>query len=399
LGVNIRLVIATAHGTAHPDFADLVAQFGRLFGRRRQAGGALAVRVAGEVVVDVWAGYADPVRGIPWTRDTAAVSFSTSKGVAATVVHRLADRGVIAYEAPVARYWPDFAQRGKGEVTVAQLLSHMGGLHRVRGLSRDPAEVRDHHHMAALLAAAPARPHPGTRSGYHALSFGWLVAGLVEHATGEDVRVVLRRELAEPLGADGLTFGAEPAIRHRVARPHPIPPAIGDGLVERLGGGAAALRRTRGFGEAFFAPGVAEVAFSDALLDLCMPAVNGVFTARSLAALYAALADRGVVDGHRLLAEDLVREIGRVRARDRDYVLGWPMRWRMGYHQAFVSPGIRAPEAFGHFGFGGSGAWADPETRTSLAFVTNRVGASTPLGDTRLLRFGATALRTVRAAA
>ena len=119
-----------------------------------------------------------------------------------------------------------------------------------------------------------------------------------------------------------------------------------------------------------------------------MPAVNGVFTARALATMYGALANGGTVDGTELLSRRTVHEAGRVVTRDRDYILGLRMRWRLGYHQAFT--GLRSPRrAFGHFGFGGSGGWADPSSGISVGFVTNRLGtATTPMADARLIRLG-----------
>jgi CubicO group peptidase (beta-lactamase class C family) len=162
--------------------------------------------------------------------------------------------------------------------------------------------------------------------------------------------------------------------------------------MDRVAARVEHLRRTRYFAEALLIDGFERLLYNDPdrrILDTEMPAANGVFTARSLAKVYAALATDGSVDGVQVLTPETLREAGRVQHRGRDYVLGLPMRWRLGYHQAFTA-GRPAWKAFGHFGYGGSGAWADPETGLSLAFVTNRLGSiTTPVGDVRLPRLGA----------
>jgi CubicO group peptidase (beta-lactamase class C family) len=384
-------------GHLEPIFAPLAHAFARRYARPRSAGGALAVYLRGEPVVDIWAGCADARTARPWTQDTATVCFSTTKGVMAMVLHRLVDRGLLSYEDTVAKHWPDFGQNHKQRVTVRQVLAHLAGLHRVRGLVTDPGEVRDHKHMATVMAAAAPRPWPGTKPGYHAFTFGWIVAGIIEHVTGEDIRTVLARELTEPLGADAMWLGAPEELRAGLARFSPEP-AVGDEVLDWVGRRAGGLTLTRGFSEAFLAPGFGSLLFSADIHDTVMPAVNGVFTARSLARMYSVLANDGMLEGRQVLSPDLVREVGRVQTRQRDYVLAWPMRWRLGFHQGFVWRG-GAPKAFGHFGFGGSGGWADPETGLALAFVTNRVTATTPVGDARLLRLGTLALRIARDAA
>ena len=368
-----------------------------MYGKPEQGGGALAVYLRGEPVVDVWAGYADPATRRRWEADTVAMSFSTTKGIASTLVHRLADADLVAVGAPVARYWPEFAAEGKERVTVAQMMAHAGGLHGLRDLVAHADELLDHRAMAARLAAARSSPDPGTASGYHGLTYGWLVAGLVEAITGEDVREVLRREIAEPLGiTDGLWFGAPPQHRDRVAVLVPdMTRATGwiEGIIGRVNQRFPGSRHA----EAFLVPGIGSVLFDPVRIhETAFPAVNGMFTARSLARVYGALANRGVVDGIRLLRPGTVHAAGRIQQRGRDYILGIPMRWRMGYHQAFVL-GRLPRRAFGHFGFGGSGAWADPETGLAIAFVTNRLGsASTPMGDLRLPRLGRVALALAR---
>ena len=384
-------------GKADRRFKPLVERFAGIFRRPSHGGGALAAYWNGERVVDVWTGFADSKGETPWERDTAAMSFSTTKGVVSTVVHRLVERGLLDYDEPLAAYWPAFADAGKEHLTLRLLLSHQAGLHRIRGLVPTVDDLLDHDAVTELLAAqTPDAPRRGG-TGYHAFTFGWLVAGLVKQVTGMGLREAVATELAEPLGLDGFWIGAPASEWHRVAELFPPLPKVLP--LERLAARVESNKRTRYLAEALLIDGWERLVFEDPdrrILNTEMPAANGVFTARDLAKMYAALATDGTVDGVKVLSPDILHEAGRVQNRSRDYVLGLPMRWRLGYHQAFTA-GRPAWRAFGHFGYGGSGAWADQETGLSLAFVTNRLGSvTTPVGDIRLPRLGAAALGVVR---
>lgn len=384
-------------GKADRRFKPLIQRFHAMFRRPSNGGGALAVYWRGEPVVDVWTGYSDSKGERPWERDTAAMSFSTTKGVASTVVHRLVDRGLLSYDEPLATYWPAFGDDAKQHLTLRMLMSHQAGLHRIRGLAASADDLLDHETITEMIAAqVPGGPRRGG-SGYHGFTYGWLIAGLVKQVTGYGLREAVELELAKPLELDGFWIGAPEDQWHRVAELFPPLPKI-------LGADAMAARaenfsRTRYLAEALMIDGWERLVFDDPdrrILGAEMPAANGVFTARDLAKMYAALAMDGTVDDVQVLSPDTLNEAGRVQSRTRDYVLGLPMRWRLGYHQAFTA-GRPAWKAFGHFGYGGSGAWADPETGMSLAFVTNRLGSvTTPVGDIRLPRLGAAALAVAR---
>ena len=382
-------------GNADRRFRPLVERFDAMFRKPSHGGGAICLYYKGEPVVDVWTGFADSQGQVPWERDTAAMSFSTTKGAVSTVVHRLVDRELLAYDEPLATYWPAFAADDKRHITLRLLLSHQAGLHRIRGLVPTPEGLLDHANIAQLLSGqVPHAPRRGG-TGYHGFTFGWLVAGLVQEVTGMGLREAVEVELAKPLELDGFWIGAPEDQWHRVAELFPpMPKAVG-----HLADAAERFRVTRYFAEALVIDGFERLLFDDPdrrILGTEMPAANGVFTARSLAKMYAALATDGSVDGVQVLSPETLREAGRVQNRGRDYVLGLPMRWRLGYHQGFTS-GRPAWKAFGHFGFGGSGAWADQETGLALAFVTNRLGSvTTPVGDVRLPRLGSAALSVVR---
>jgi CubicO group peptidase (beta-lactamase class C family) len=375
-------VTATQDHVVAPAFAPVERAFRRLMGPGR-GGGALVVRQGGEVVVRVVAGHADRRGTRPWTPETLAVSFSTSKGAASTVVHRLADRGLLGYDDRVADHWPAFAAGGKEDVTVRHLLTHRAGLSSVRAIAERAEHALDHRLMEERLAAR-AVAAPRSRSAYHAITYGWLVAGLVRAITGQGLQELVRTELAEPLGVDGLHIGAPETGRERIAEP------VGTAL-RHLGSAAKVLLplsarapRARAAFDALHLAGFDRLFEGDPppIWDTEMPAVNGIFSADGLASLYAALAS----DGDGLLSPETTRELGRVQVRTRDVVLALPMRWRLGYHQAFGT-GSEGSRAFGHFGYGGSGAWADPSLRLAVGFVTNRIGqVSTPLGDLTLYR-------------
>lgn len=374
-----------------PGFEPVARAFARIVGRGR-GGGALVVRVRGETVVDLCTGAADR-RGVrPWKPETLAIGFSTTKGVASTVIHRLADRGALSYDEPVAAYWAEFAAGGKERVTVRDLLTHRAGLHSVRAVAARAEDLLDHEAMEEKLAARSVRA-PTERSAYHAITYGWLLAGLARRITGKGLAELARTEVTEPLGIAGLHIGVPDEAREHVAEP------VGAAL-RQLGSTADVTaplwmrsRRSRTTIDALHVPGFHRLFEGDhpPIWTTEMPAVNGAVSARALAAMYAPLATGG--DGY--LTPETVDALGRVQVRTADAVLGIRMRWRLGYHQAF-GPGRAAPRAFGHYGYGGSGGWADPDRGLSVGFVTNRIGSlTTPLGDLNLYRLNRVVMQCV----
>lgn len=379
-----------------PRYRSLVDAFRALFGRRKDGGGALAVYQHGVPLVDVWAGYADVSTGAPWTADTMAMSFSTSKGVASTMVHRLVQRGVLDVDEPVVTWWPEFGANGKADITLSDVLTHRAGLHRVRGVAETPGDLLDHRRMADRLAARAPERTLGVPA-YHAMTFGYLIAAIVERATGSTFAEVLAEEVTGPLGIEGM-FISTPAEHHEKIAPffQSLAPLGLD--IARAGHYIKRVPRMRPFVDALLPHGFEQFLNTPAMYAAVVPAANGVFTARGLAKMYGALANKGVVEGEEFLDPGVLAEAGKVRSRERDRVLGFTMRWRLGYHQAFVRSGQQPVKGFGHFGLGGSGAWADPDTGLALAFVTNRLGAATtPIADVRLARLGAVALQCARA--
>jgi CubicO group peptidase (beta-lactamase class C family) len=373
-------------GFVHPDFGGVTQALRKVAAHKRGGGAAAAVYHRGELVVDAWTGARDEA-GSPWLEDTMAMSFSTTKGVVATTVHRLVDRGLIDYDEPVATYWPEFAEGGKQFITVRHLLSHSAGLHPLRDVITGAYEMLDWDLVCTQLARQTPRYEPGTRHGYHGITYGFLVGEVIRRVTGMPVHDAVETEIVKPLGLDGMSIGAPPDRRDRVAQ---LLVNFGDAeRAERFARRAARLAWMRPAIDTFVVPESDRLYASSAVLDGPIPAVNGCFTARSLARMYAALAGGGVLDGERFLSTETLRRATEIQGSGIDIVVGFPMRWRLGYHLAATTKGI-IPNGFGHFGYGGSGAWADPDNDLAVAFVCNRV-AGTPFGDLRFLRVGAQA--------
>ncbi|HUW04135.1 MAG TPA: serine hydrolase domain-containing protein [Acidimicrobiales bacterium] len=391
-------------GYAHPEFAAVEATFRNQLDKTN-GGAAVAVYHRGEKVVDLWGG-SRTNEGDPWTEDTIAMCYSTTKGVASFALHLQVEAGLVSYDEPVATYWPEFAQNGKEGVTVRHVLSHSAGLHRVRSVVERAHHMLDWDHMVNALAQEPPAYEPGTKCGYHAMTYGWLVGEIVRRVTGKDLGEVVADSIATPLGLDGLYLGCPPEERHRVAPLEPMTsgrqllPKRMRGVEKKIGEQFAkglSLARSpinpRRMINALIPRGMEDIIASPELMDAEVPAVNGFFSARSLAAMYGVLAGRGQLNGVRLLAPELVDQIGEVQISKRDLVLVVPMKWRLGYHRLMTSKGP-SDTGFGHFGFGGSGGWADPTKDLAVAMVCNR-GNGTPVGDMRLMRLSTAAYESV----
>ncbi|OBJ56506.1 serine hydrolase domain-containing protein [Mycobacterium sp. 1423905.2] len=355
-------------GAADPRFACVVNTFGKLFPGPRFGGGALSVYVEGEPVVDVWTGWSDRDGETPWDADTGAMVFSASKGVAATVIHRLADRGLLSYDEPVAHYWPEFGANGKSEITVREMLAHRAGLSHLPRVTKD--ELLDQHLMEERLAAAPVDRNAG-RAAYHAFTYGWLTSGLARAVTGKSMRELFRSEIAEPLDTDGIHLGRPPADAPTTAAQIMFPQTqranpVFDLLAPRL----AELPVAGGLG-AMYVRGITSLIQGDTpLLDSEIPSVNAVVTARGLARMYGALANGGRAGDTQLVSKDLARGLlGKLSLRP-DLNMVVPMSFHLGYHGSPV-PGLL--RGYGHAGLGGTIGWADPASRSAFAFVHNRL--------------------------
>jgi CubicO group peptidase (beta-lactamase class C family) len=393
------------HGHLHPDFASVGKAF-RAILPREAGGAAVCVYYNGEKVVDAWGGTRDR-EGSPWERDTISVSFSTTKGVASTLLHIAADRGLVDIEAPVAEYWPEFSRHGKEAIKVRHVLCHEAGLYHIADMVDHARELLDWDTMVErLVDAKPVHP-PGAAHGYHGLTYGYLVGEILHRAYGGKLFAdILKDELATPLGLKGLFCGVPLEEQHRcatlMAPSWDAPPEVRRRNVERAWRGAERWKRrlsrvgirydpTQTLG-ALLPRGMDEIDFnSTEFRSAPIPAANGMFTARSLAKMYACLSLGGELDGTRLISESAVRRAGQRQNRGAGLVMPISMGWRLGYHRVF-SVGARIPEGFGHFGYGGSGAFADPLRRLSVGLTVNS-GVGTPFGDARIARIAGAAVR------
>ena len=365
-------------GHCAPRFAKVKDAFAKNFAVENEVGASFAATLNGEWVVDLWGGHANAARTRPWRSDSLANVWSTTKAMTAVCAHVLADRGQLDFDKPVARYWPEFAAAGKGEIPVRQLLSHQSGL---AGLSEPfPAEgVLDWTRFCAALAAQKPLWEPGTRSGYHAITFGHLVGEVLRRSDGRSLGAFFRDEVAAKLGAEfwiGLPESEEPRVVEMVPPDPPAPlaepPRPGDSNFE--------LRR------ALANPSMTQaIANTRAWRAAEVPAANGQANARGAARIMAALACGGSLDGVRLMRETSVERAIAEQCYGRDLVLG-PMRWGLGFMLASKDlPLSPNPRTFGHGGWGGSFAFADCDARVSGAYVMNRMSPGTT-GDKRLGR-------------
>jgi CubicO group peptidase (beta-lactamase class C family) len=386
-------------GHADPKFASVTNAFARLFARGR-GGGALAVYVDGEPVVDIWAGTSDRAGKTLWDSNTAAMPYSASKGIASTVIHRLADRGLIDYDAPVAEYWQDFGANGKSKITVRQLMTHSAGLSELAHLAKNADELLDHRLMEERLAAAK----PGVllgRPAYHSLTYGWLMAGLARSVTDKGMAELFRTEIAQPLGVEGIYLGTPPVGAPTVASGFngsmgAMNSRAGKRIVPRTlrtPGPLGAFMRTA------FVPGFESLLDVDhpRILDTEMPAANAMVTASALGAIYSAIACDGQSPNGRFLSAERVRQLAHVQTRQLDRTLYIPFAWRLGYHSIPV-PG--AQRGFGHVGLVGSMGWADRNSRMAIGFVHNRLPDLRYLAYDQMMgfRLAPIAIRAARAA-
>jgi len=395
-------------GRLHPDFKAVEHTLRELLGKY-PGGAAVCVYHRGERVVDLWGGYSDDGK-TPWSRDTMAPSFSTTKGVASTLLHIYADRGLIDYDARVADYWPEFGQAGKEDITVRQVLAHQSGLYHIRQMIDHVDRMLDWKHMIQAIEQTMPAHTPGTRTGYHGLTYGFLVGEIVQRVSGKKFAGLVQSEIAKPLGLDGLFIGTPKRELPRAAQlifPERTQSLARTNFGSRLEVYAARLSRVlRRLGvdsdltsifDALAPRGISDFDFgSPETLSVAIPAGNGLFTARSLARMYALLANGGELDGVRLLSTDTVDAASTLQTpTGKNSVIPFDMRWRLGYHGVFTTRGT-PKQAFGHFGFGGSGAWADPTRDLAVALIVNS-GLGTPFGDTRTARISGAALASARA--
>ncbi len=360
-------------GQCDARFEKVRAAFTANFESRGEVGAATAVTLDGRPVVDLWGGHMEKECLRPWTRDTLVNVYSTTKGLTAICAQRLVDAGQLDLDAPVARYWPEFAQAGKDKIPVRWLLSHRAGLPAVK--KPLPVEaIYDWGTMCAAIAEQEPWWEPGARHGYHALTFGWLVGEVVHRITGMSLGTYFRTEIAEPLGLD-CHIGLEARHDSRTANVIPAPPLpagqadLMRQIMEQNGGLMSKALNNPPFFERRDAVNSRQWRAAE------VPAANAHTTARSLARLYGALAIGGELDGVRVLTPAGIERCYTEQSLGPDAVLVIQTRFGSGF--MLPQPGWplgQNPRVFGHPGAGGSIGYADPDARIGFGYTMNQMG-------------------------
>jgi CubicO group peptidase (beta-lactamase class C family) len=356
-----------------PPGCDMVrTAFADNFARGEELGARFTLTLDGEVVVDLMGGFADRARTRPFAEDTLTPIFSTMKAVAAIMIARLVDQGRLDYGQRVAEVWPEFGQAGKDRITVEQVLSHQAGLPGF--LAAPPGGWFDWDAVCKALAAMKPLWEPGTASGYHPVTFGFLVGEIFRRVDGRTLGRALRDDIAEPFGLD-LWIGLPEAERHRAAdvvRPNALP---------KFGPPSDALKA------AFLSPwSTPKLADQAELRETEVLSSNGYTRADSLALIMSALARDGSMGARDLLSPGMTARLAAERIRGQDLVLPYEVSWGAGVMRnapnMFYGP---TPDSFGHSGWGGSCAFADPSWGLACAYVMNRQSPHL-IGDPRSRR-------------
>jgi CubicO group peptidase (beta-lactamase class C family) len=339
-----------------------------------EMGASLAVTINGKFVVDIWAGFADEKGTKPWQEDTIVNVYSTTKAMAALCILMLVDRNQLDLDAPVAKYWPEFGQAGKKNIPVRYLLSHTSGL---AGFTESiPVEaLYDWNKIIKLLAAQTPWWEPGTKSGYHSLTFGYPLGELVRRITGKTMGQFFRDEVAIPLGADfhiGLPEEHEPRVGVMIP-----PPVISPGEEGYIDPGSMMGKLMNN------PPLKAEYSRDRAWRAAEIPAANGHGNARSVSRIGAAIACGGELNGIRLLSLSTIEKAIEEQIYDIDLALNMPIRWGLGFGLSSKEMPLGPnPRTFFWGGWGGSLMLMDLDAKISFSYVMNKMAANV-LGDIR----------------
>jgi len=358
-------------GFVQDRYAPVRAVFEGSLASGADVGASFCATLEGETVVDLWGGHADEAKTRPWVKDTIVNVYSTTKTMTALTALMIADRGELDFDAPVAKYWPEFAAAGKADVKVSHLMSHSSGLSGWKA-PMTLADMYDWEKATALLAAQAPYWEPGTASGYHAATQGYLVGEVVRRITGRSLGTVFREEIAEPLGAD-FHIGLPASEDGRVA--DLIPPPPGGGIMD---GEQSELVRNMSSNPPIDPMDTRTRAWRAAEI----PAANGHGNARSVAEIHAILANGGVAKGKRIMSEAGCRKALELQIEGTDMVLGVPARFGMGFGLAGGAVPFPNPNTIYWGGYGGSIAVIDMDAHATYGYAMNKM-AGTTTGDMR----------------
>ncbi len=341
-----------------------------LVDRDVERGLQVAAYLNGELVVDAWAGVADASTGRPVDGDTLFTVWSVTKGVAATAIHVLADRGQLDYDTPIAEYWPEFGVNGKQRITLRHALTHTSGIPQMPE-NLEPEDVINWDRMCRAIAELRPLWEPGTATGYHAMTYGWVVGEVARRVDGRPIERIIQDEICAPLGIASLFLGIPDEVEPRVAMlesaplPEPPPQLPPDALVTRT---VPTWRQP-----------AHPWANHPATRRASLPASGGIMNARAIARHYAALACGGQLDGVQILAPERVKIASALQVEAIDLVFGTLARRALGYHLGEpLSPMSERITAFGHAGMGGSFGFADPEYRFAFGLTKTRMVEGPP---------------------
>ena len=359
-----QIIDEKVSGFVAPGYERVLETFRKNFDDHKEVGAACCVHVGGRIMVDLWGGLANPATGKPWEADTPVPIFSSTKGITAICVHRLVQTGTLDLDAPVVKYWPEFAAEGKASVLLRWVLSHRAGVPAV-DQHFTLEDVLDWSAVVAAVAAQKLEWEPGTRHGYHARTYGWILGEVVRRVTGKSLGRFFSDEIAGPLGLDcwiGLPEEIESKVASIVPPERSTNPAV-RAAVARLMGPTTLLGRTITKPDNLFA--YDERWNTRPYHAAELPSTNGIGTARALSRMYAATI--GEIDGIRLLEPSTVGAACLEQSAGTDAVLGSPTRYGVGFS-------LFGPEgSFGSPGAGGSLGFADTTNRLAFGYVMNRM--------------------------
>ena len=382
-------------GTTAPGYESVRDAFASRVDELGDGGGAFAAYVGGSLVADLWAGTARP--DVPWAEDTLAVLMSSTKGMTALVAQMLEAKGRLDVEAPVSSYWPEFAANGKDAVTVRHVLTHTAGLVGLPGhaefITWDGDGWGSYDEIARRLESATPAWEPGTACGYHAITYGWLMGEIIFRITGTRVGVLFKEWVAQPLGLDA-HIGTPASEHDRIAWvidedyskiPDDMRPLLETYMAMLRDPSTLAGQAFMGTETDSLLDKVEVFARSPNVWNIELPAGNGTSTARSLARMYAVLANGGELEGLRLVPEESVRRWGSEQYRGWQQLAPVEMAQALGYHNnlagmgATVGPFGPNELTFGHGGMGGQVGCCDADNNVAIGFVRNHLSSVSPL--------------------
>ncbi len=378
LDISEKVTNGEITGICDPEFENVLHAFTRNFKERNEVGASVCIRVDGEIKVDLWGGMANIREDKPWEKNTVSIVYSCTKAATALCAHILIDRGELDLNAPVADYWPEFGKNGKEGITVRMMLNHSAGLPAFREPIRKGGYA-DWDYMVQRLEEEQPFWEPGTRNGYHMISFGWTVGELVRRVSGKSLGTFFRENVAEPLQLD-FWIGLPPEIEPRVAPIILYKFKPGDPLSEFM----QALLNSPDSISSLALLNSGRFAVNDPIYHAAeIGGGGGIGNARSLAGMYTPLSCEGLVDGFQLISKEAITRMSLVSAAtQQDLTLLVPTRFGLGFMKAMDNRHrphgneslIMGEKAFGHAGAGGSLGFADPECRLAFGYTMNQMG-------------------------